>query len=87
MQHRGGEINPDAEQRQVKTWMNAAAGIGATVHTDNKILTRLNAEADVAYYRQVTGNLLPYDQGNGFYVKAEADITALLSARSLLAQL
>lgn len=74
MQHRGGEINPDAEQRQVKTWMNAAAGIGATVHTDNKILTRLNAEADVAYYRQVTGNLLPYDHGNGFYVKAEADI-------------
>ena len=54
MQHRGGEINPDAEQRQVKTWMNAAAGVGVTIHTDNSILTRLNAEADVAYYRQMT---------------------------------
>ena len=47
MQHRGGEINPDAGERQVKTWMNAAAGVGATIHTDNAILTRLNAEADI----------------------------------------
>ena len=74
MQHRGGEINPDAEQRQVKTWMNAAAGVGVTIHTDNSILTRLNAEADVAYYRQMTGALLPFDNGKGVYVKAEADI-------------
>lgn len=74
MQHRGGEINPDAEQRQVKTWMNAAAGVGVTIHTDNSILTRLNAEADVAYYRQMTGALLPFDNGKGLYLKAEADI-------------
>lgn len=74
MQHRGGEINPDAEQRQVKTWMNAAAGVGVTIHTDNSILTRLNAEADVAYYRQMTGALLPFDNGKGVYLKAEADI-------------
>lgn len=74
MQHRGGEINPDAEQRQVKTRMNAAAGVGVTIHTDNSILTRLNAEADVAYYRQMTGALLPFDNGKGVYVKAEADI-------------
>ena len=74
MQHRGGEINPDDKQREVKTWMNAAAGVGTTIHTDNTILTRLNAEADVAYYRQMTGSLLPYDSGMGVYVKAEADI-------------
>lgn len=74
MQHRGGEINPDAEQRQVKTWMNAAAGVGVTIHTDNAVLTRLNAEADVAYYRQMTGALLPFDNGKGVYLKAEADI-------------
>lgn len=74
MQHRGGEINPDAEQRQVKTWMNAAAGVGVTIHTDNSILTHLNAEADVAYYRQMTGALLPFDNGKGVYLKAEADI-------------
>ena len=74
MQHRGGEINPDAEQRQGKTWMNAAAGVGVTIHTDNSILTRLNAEADVAYYRQMTGALLPFDNGKGVYLKAEADI-------------
>lgn len=74
MQHRGGEINPDAEQRQVKTWMNAAAGVGVTIHTDNSILTRLNAEADVAYYRQMTGALLPFDNGKGVYLKAEAAI-------------
>lgn len=74
MQHRGGEINPDAEQRQVKTWMNTAAGVGVTIHTDNSILTRLNAEADVAYYRQMTGALLPFDNGKGLYLKAEADI-------------
>lgn len=74
MQHRGGEINPDAEQRQVKTWMNAAAGVGVTIHTDNSILTRLNAEADMAYYRQMTGALLPFDNGKGVYLKAEADI-------------
>lgn len=74
MQHRGGEINPDAEERQVKTWMNAAAGVGATLHTKNSIVTRINAEADFAYYRQMTGSLLPYDSGRGVYVKAEADI-------------
>lgn len=74
MQHRGGEINPDAEQRQVKTWMNAAAGVGVTIHTDNSILTRMNAEADMAYYRQMTGALLPFDNGKGVYLKAEADI-------------
>lgn len=74
MQHRGGEINPDAEQRQVKTWMNAAAVVGVTIHTDNSILTRLNAEADVTYYRQMTGALLPFDNGKGVYLKAEADI-------------
>lgn len=74
MQHRGGEINPDAEQRQVKTWMNAAAGVGVTIHTDNSILTRLNAEADVAYYRQMTDALLPFDNGKGVYLKAEAAI-------------
>lgn len=74
MQHRGGEINPEAEQRQVKTWMNAAAGVGVTIRTDNSILTRLNAEADVAYYRQMTGALLPFDNGKGLYLKAEADI-------------
>ena len=74
MQHRGGEINTEAQQRQIKTWMNAAAGIGATVNTGNPVLPRLNAEIMGMYYSQVAGNMLPFDNGHALYAKAEADI-------------
>ena len=74
MQHRGGEINPDAENRQVKTWMNAAAGVGLTINDVSPLVSSVNIEADLALYRQMTGNLLPYGDGRGLFVKAEANI-------------
>lgn len=74
MQHRGGEINPDAESREVKTWMNGAAGVGITIHPDCHVFTRFNLEADIAYYKQMSGSMLPFDKGHGFYVKADADL-------------
>lgn len=74
MQHRGGEINPDAESRQVKTWMNGAVGAGITFHPSSPVFTRLNVEADLAVYKQMSGTMLPYDDGYGVYVKADADL-------------
>ena len=59
MQHRGGEINPEAESREVKTWTNAAAGIGTTIHTRNSILTSINIEAAALYIKQMSGGMLP----------------------------
>lgn len=71
MQHRGGEINPDAESRQVKTWANAAAGAGLTLATSNHVVTRINLEAEAMYYKQVAGSMLPFKQGYGAYAKAD----------------
>lgn len=73
-QHRGGEINPEAPSRQVKTWLNAAAGIGADIHPDNRIFTRLNIEALATCFSQQKGTLLPFDKGYGIYAKATADL-------------
>lgn len=74
MQHRGGEINPDAESREVKTWMNGAAGVGFSINPRSTVLTRINLEADAAYYKQMAGSMLPYDKGHGFYAKADVDL-------------
>ncbi len=73
-QHRGGEINPDAESRSVKTWLNAAAGVGLDIHLRNRIFTKLNLEATAAYFGQQKGEMLPFDKGYGVYAKATADI-------------
>ena len=65
-QHRGGEINTEAEERQVKTWMNAAAGVGLTFNTRNTIVPWINLEACGVSYKQVAGDMLPFDKGHGF---------------------
>ena len=65
-QHRGGEINTEAEERQVKTWMNAAGGVGLTLNTLNSIVPWINIEACGVYYKQVAGDMLPFDKGYGF---------------------
>lgn len=74
MQHRGGEINPDAASRVIKTWMNGAAGVGVTFNTGNPLLTRVNLEGDLTYYKQMAGSMLPFDNGHGFYVKTDIDL-------------
>ena len=74
MQHRGGEINPDAESREVKTWMNGAAGVGLSVNPRGTLVSRINVEADAVYYRQQAGTMLPFDSGYGFYAKTDVDL-------------
>lgn len=73
-QHRGGEINPTAASRSVKTWLNAAAGVGLDIHLRNRCLTRLNLEAVGTYFGQQSGRVLPFDKGYGLYAKAAADV-------------
>ena len=69
-QHRGGEINTEAEERSVKTWMNAAAGMGLIINTRNDIVPWINLEACGVYYKQVAGDLLPFDKGHGYLATA-----------------
>ena len=74
MQHRGGEINPEAESREIKTWMNGAAGIGLTLHPRNELLRSINIEGTAAYYKQMAGKMLPFDKGHGFFAKTDIDL-------------
>ena len=74
-QHRGGEINTDASDRSIKTWFNAATGVGLNIPLRTKFPVHLNFEADVAAYRQQAGTALPFDQGLGFCVKASARLS------------
>ncbi len=76
-QHRGGEINPEAESRSVKTWLNAAGGIGADFRLRNRWFTKFNLEVTAAYFGQQAGTMLPFDNGYGIYAKAEADVWRL----------
>lgn len=71
--HQGGEINTSATSRGVKTWFNAAAGVGVDIKTPFPCFNRLNIEADAAYYSQQKGDIFPSDNGYGFYGKAVAD--------------
>lgn len=73
-QHRGGEINPEAESRGVKTWLNAAGGIGLDIHPTNHILTGINLEAVATYFGQQKGDMLPFDKGYGIYAKTAAQL-------------
>lgn len=71
-QHRGGEINHESEDRTIKTWLNAAAGVGVDIPFNSPLQAGLNLEANAAYFAQQAGNLLPYSKGYGFYGKATA---------------
>lgn len=74
MHHRGGEINPDAPNRSVKTWLNAAAGAGMKVPLRTKVPVTLGGEVVGTYYSQQKGTELPFDNGYGLMAKAEARI-------------
>lgn len=73
-QHRGGEINPDAKDRVVKTWLNAAAGFGLDIPFAARVPLGLNLEATAAFYRQQTGSALPFDEGAGIYARAALNV-------------
>ena len=73
-QHRGGEINTEAENRSIKTWLNAAAGIGMDWHFHNRIFKKLNVEMTGTYFGQQAGDMLPFKKGYGIYPKVTADI-------------
>lgn len=74
--HQGGEINTSASVRGVKTWFNAAVGVGVDINMPFKYFKRLNVEADAAYYSQQKGGLFPFDRGYGIYGKVAADISS-----------
>lgn len=69
-QHRGGEINTEATDREIKTWLNAAAGVGVDVPLRMRWPASLNLEATAAYFGQQAGTLLPFDKGYGVLGKA-----------------
>ena len=73
-QHRGGEINTEAEEREVKTWVNGAVGAGIAISTDGNLLSKIIIETHGAIYKQQSGSMLPFDDGYGFYAKAAADL-------------
>lgn len=73
-QHRGGEINTAASERSIKTWMNAATGLGITIPLTTHIPVRLNAEADMAFYSQQAGTALPFSKGYGLLMKTAAQV-------------
>lgn len=74
MQHRGGEVNTEAETRGVSTWVNAAAGVGLNIRPRGSVVRNINMEALGAYYKQQKGALLPFDNGYGAYAKVAVDI-------------
>lgn len=73
-QHRGGEINTEDKSRQIKTWLNAAAGFGTDININRRILKKANIEADYAYFSQQAGTLLPFDKGFGIQARASVDL-------------
>ena len=50
--------------------MNAAGGVGVTLNTLNSIVPWINLEACGVYYKQVAGDMLPFDKGQGFLANA-----------------
>lgn len=71
-QHHGGEINTAAEDREVKTWLNAAAGVGVDIPLRAKFPASLNAEVEACYFGQRKGSALPFDNGYGLYARLTA---------------
>lgn len=72
--HEGGEINSEAEDRSVKTWLNAATGAGVDIPLRTRIPVKLNFEGMLAYYSQQSGTALPFENGYGLYAKASAQV-------------
>lgn len=74
MHHRGGEINPEAPNRGVKTWLNAAAGAGLNASLHTRLPITLGGEVVGTYFSQQKGTDLPFDNGYGLMAKAQANI-------------
>ncbi|MCC8171400.1 MAG: hypothetical protein LIP00_06365 [Parabacteroides sp.] len=73
MQHRGGEIDT-VTTSSVQTWANLAAGVGVAYNVNCGVLKRISLEMAAAYFSQQAGDVLPFDNGYGFYPKLSADI-------------
>lgn len=73
VQHRGGEIDT-IYTNSVQTLMNGSIGAGAIWNTGHPVFKNVNLEFDMAGYYQQAGDLWPFDDGHGFYLKASADI-------------
>lgn len=73
-QHHGGEINFAAEDRTVKTWLNAAAGVGVELPLPTRLPVKLGFETTAAYFGQQSGEALPFDKGYGLLATASAQV-------------
>lgn len=73
-QHHGGEINYAAEDRTVKTWLNAAAGVGVELPLATRLPVTLGFETTAAYFGQQSGAALPFDKGYGLHAVASAQV-------------
>ncbi len=76
LQHRGGEIDT-IFHNSVQTVMNASIGVGASHDFGRKWLRTVSAEAHFLSYRQLTGELWPYDSGTACYLTASAQVGEL----------
>lgn len=74
MQHIGGEVNTEAQERTIKTWLNAAWGAGFNVPLRTKVPVTLGAEVDACYFSQQSGAVLPFDKGYGVLAQVRARV-------------
>lgn len=74
MQHIGGEVNTEAPDRMIKTWLNAAAGVGLNVPLRTKLPVTLGGEVLGAYFSQQSGTVLPYNSGQGLLGRVQARV-------------
>lgn len=74
MQHHGGEINSEASDRTIKTWLNAAAGAGFEMPLKTRLNTSVNAEVTGLYFSQQAGEILPLSKGWGIMAKVQARV-------------
>ena len=73
-QHRGGEVNTTAADREVKTWLNAAVGAGFRLPLHTRIPVVLTGEATASWFSQQSGTALPFDKGYGLYARLGAEV-------------
>lgn len=82
MQHIGGEINSEAPDRSIKTWLNAAWAAGVNVPLQTRIPVTLGGEVGAQYYSQQKGKVLPFDYGYGITATARAKVWNFLFTAS-----
>ncbi len=72
-QHLGGEIQ-EAEHHGVSSTANAAAGIGVRWQARRRVLHELWAEAHFLAYKQLSGDLLPREDGTAWHATAGVNL-------------